>query len=364
MKKLLFVGLALALFVSCNKEPGYVIKADIAGADNEIFDLFAVENNQLDTIATTTAKNQSFSMKGSVDYPRVVYLIARNSGNRVSFYIENSAIELVGSLDSLEYVEVTGSKTHDDYITLSNAIQPVGTQYNDMVNQYQIANQMMDIPKMAILERQVDSVYGVFLDMQENFVRENPASFFAPTLIASLSTYLEVETVEELVNILDPAVAATPTIVTLKEDLAKQKLVAIGQKAPDFTLNDVNGQPVSLYSKVGAKYLLVDFWAGWCGPCRQENPNVVRVYNEFNKKGFDVFGVSLDRTKEEWESAIKDDKLTWTHVSDLKYWQSEAARLYSINSIPANFLLDENGIIIARNLRGEDLYNKIKELLQ
>ena len=115
---------------------------------------------------------------------------------------------------------------------------------------------------------------------------------------------------------------------------------------------------------MGTKLLLVDFWAGWCGPCRQENPNVVKVYNDFKNRGFDVFGVSLDRTKDEWTNAIANDKLTWTHVSDLQYWNSAAAQLYSINSIPANFLLDENGTIIARDLRGEDLYNKVREILQ
>ena len=142
------------------------------------------------------------------------------------------------------------------------------------------------------------------------------------------------------------------------------KTVSVGQKAPDFTLNDPEGNAVSLSSKVGSKLLLVDFWAGWCGPCRQENPNIVKVYNEFNKKGFDVFGVSLDRTRDEWVKAISDDKLAWTHVSDLQYWNSAAAKLYAVNAIPASFLLDENGVIVARNLRGEDLYNKVKEVLE
>jgi peroxiredoxin len=141
------------------------------------------------------------------------------------------------------------------------------------------------------------------------------------------------------------------------------KAVSVGKKAPDFTMNDVAGNPVSLSSKFGAKLLLVDFWAAWCGPCRQENPNVVKVYNEFKKKGFDIFGVSLDRSKDDWVKAIADDKLSWTHVSDLQYWSNAAAKMYAVNSIPANFLLDETGTIIARNLRGEDLRNKVIELL-
>jgi peroxiredoxin len=152
-------------------------------------------------------------------------------------------------------------------------------------------------------------------------------------------------------------------IKELKVWAIAMKAVGIGQKAPDFTLNDVNGGPVALSSKVGSKLLLVDFWAAWSNPCRQENPYVFKVYNTFHKKGFDVFGVSLDSSKDVWVKAIADDKLTWTNVSDLQYWSNAAAKLYVVNTIPSNFLLDETGTIIARNLRGEDLFNKVNEIL-
>jgi peroxiredoxin len=166
-----------------------------------------------------------------------------------------------------------------------------------------------------------------------------------------------------MINSIDSIVAVIPQVISLKERVAVMKAVAVGQKAPDFTMNDVDGKPVALSSKIGSKLLLIDFWAAWCGPCRQENPNLVKVYTEFHKKGFDVFGVSLDRKKEDWLKAIGDDKLTWTHVSDLQYWSNAAARMYAVNSIPANFLLNETGTIIGRNLRGEALYNKVREVL-
>ena len=166
-----------------------------------------------------------------------------------------------------------------------------------------------------------------------------------------------------MINGLDTSIAKLPMIKDLKDRVAVMKSVSIGQKAPDFTMNDPNGNPVSLSSKIGSKLLLIDFWAAWCNPCRQENPNVVKIYNQFHKKGFDIFGVSLDRTKDDWVKAIESDKLDWTQVSDLQFWNNAAAKLYAVNAIPANFLLDETGTIIGKNLRGEDLYNKVNEVL-
>jgi peroxiredoxin len=157
---------------------------------------------------------------------------------------------------------------------------------------------------------------------------------------------------------LDSSVRASYFGRKIKEVLSYAQATAIGQPAPEFAQNSVDGKPVALSSFKG-KYTLVDFWASWCGPCREENPNVVKAYHRYHPKGFAILGVSLDAKKEDWEAAIKKDKLPWTQVSDLKGWQNSAAQLYGVRGIPMNFLLDKEGKIIAKGLRGEDLEQKL-----
>jgi peroxiredoxin len=279
------------------------------------------------------------------------------------FYLENSEITISGSLDSLYKAEITGSKTQDEYMSFVDSNKPLSDKYSKTYIEYQTASQSGDAAKVSQLEKQADSIQTEIINLQKNFVRNNPASYVSPSILGSLSYEMEAEEIESMINGLNTEIAAVPQVISLKERVAVLKAVAVGQKAPDFTMNDVDGNPVALSSKIGSRLLLIDFWAAWCGPCRRENPNVVKVYTEFHKKGFDIFGVSLDQKKEDWIKAIADDKLTWAHVSDLQYWSNAAAKIYAVSAIPANFLLDETGIIIDKNLRGEDLYKKVNEVL-
>ena len=364
MKKVIYLFVVGVMLSSCSSKPHYVVKGKIDGSDSVTFYLQKREAGKTVSIDSAVSRKGSFTLKGgAVDYPQLIQLVAGNTRKRTSFYLENSEITVKGSLDSLFKAEVTGSKTQDEYRKFIDSNKHFSDTYSKTVIKYQAASQSGDVANVAILEKQLDSIQTEMTNLQKNFVRNNPASYVSPSLLVSLSYEMEADEIESMVNGLDTAIAALPQIKTLKERVAVMKSVAVGQKAPDFTLNDVNGNPVALSSKVGSKLLLVDFWAAWCNPCRRENPNVVKVYNEYHKKGFDVFGVSLDHDKDAWVKAIADDKLTWTHVSDLQYWNNAAAKLYAVNSIPANFLLDETGKIIGRNLRGEDLYNKVVEVL-
>jgi peroxiredoxin len=370
MKNFIYLLFATAIIASCTsapKGPHFNITGMIEGADSVTFILQKRVDDKIIKIDSAMELKGNFIIKGgAVDFPEQVSLMVKGKRAGFSFYLENTDIKITGHIDSLRNAKITGSKTQDDYSAYTLLSGQFQGKINTLRAEYKTAREAGDKIKMAEIEKKGDAIYEDQTKFNKDFVKSHLASYFAPSLLYRISDELEVGALDSLIISLDTSLAKVPVIKDLKAKVALMKTVLVGQKAPDFTLNDVNDKPVALSSKIGkSKLLLVDFWASWCTPCRAENPNVVKVWKEFNKKGFDVFGVSLDRPgeKEKWMKAIKDDKLSWTHVSDLKWWECAAVKLYMVSSIPANFLLDENGTIIYRNLRGDDLYNKVKELL-
>ena len=267
--------------------------------------------------------------------------------------------------DSLKFAKVEGSKSHIEFETL-NDLQKI---YNE--KSMELNNHYMEYSKNKNeegMKRIVEEFNKLTEEKNEQvflkYVSENPAS---PIVLYALQQYagydMDPLKVEILYEKLPASVRASQSGIAFKEQIETAKKTMIGAYAMDFTQNDTLGKPVSLSSFKG-KYVLIDFWASWCGPCRKENPNVVKAFNTYNNKGFTVLGISLDQPgkQQSWIDAIHKDQLTWTHVSDLKYWDNVVAKQYGITGIPQNLLLDPTGKIIARNIRGEELDKKLKEV--
>ena len=328
-------------------------------------------------IDSTNIVNGEFSFHGNVAEPTagIIVIDAKGVGLRnmdrsadaLNLYLEKGAIS-VSSTDSVAKATITGSKTNDDNVKLREALKPVIAQAKAIMDEAKGASDALKID--PTFQNGVQQKYKVVQFQQENiikkFIQDNPDSFISLAALGSISGPTgDLAEEEKYYNMLSPAVKQTESAKAFLTSLNALKLTAVGSMAPEFTQADTSGAPVKLSSFRG-KYVLVDFWASWCMPCRQENPNVVRAYNKYKGKNFTILGVSLDRPdgKAQWLKAIKDDGLTWNQVSDLKYWNNEVASLYRISSIPQNFLIDPTGKIIAKNLRGVDLEVKLAEIFK
>lgn len=328
---------------------GYEITGKIEGSDGQKFILQRLVNGKPVSVDSARSVNGVFVLnKGSVEFPEMVNLLVPEKQQNVMFFIENTRILVEGSIDSLQMARVTGSRTHNELLEYRASLRPMDEKRVRLTNEFQAAS--------AALMNEVKEV-------QIRFIREHPGSFAVPQLLRSLYDDITAEGVSEIISVMDSSVKATPVMREIISKMNADLAVSVGKKAPDFTLNDLNNVPVTLSSLKGHKLLLLDFWAAWCKPCRVENPNIVRIFREFHSRGFDVLGISLDRKKEDWKNAIMTDRLTWKHVSDLKYFSGPVAKLYNVTTIPASFLLDENGVIIAKNLRGDELYQAVKSRL-
>ncbi len=358
MKKYLILILSLAVF-ACTQQNGFEIKVKLAGADGQVLLENRIDGEWI-SVDTANIENGVAVLTGEVEYPSMYYLSVVGQRPKTPVFVENSKMKITGHADSLNLIKVTGSQTHDEFNSVNTKIMDVSKEYMELYQQAREAGAAGDTTKSKMLMEQVEMLYNGVGDIQEDFVKDNPASYATPYFLGSISYEKEPEELDSLLIGLDPKLDVVPSIITLKERVAIMKKFAVGKPAIDFTMNDPKGNPVK-FSDVYSnnEVTLLDFWAAWCGPCRGENPNVVAVYKDYKDKGFTVFGVSLDRTKEDWLKAISDDGLTWTHVSDLAYWNNAVAKIYAIQSIPSNLLVDKNGIIIARNQRGDDLRNTV-----
>lgn len=259
---------------------------------------------------------------------------------------------------------ITGSTNMEYYHKILGLVSDLRSKVTIWNEEYEKASLKNDQKKINEIQGRFEKAERELMDQIKAMLPEMGSSFIAVfTANNFLNAQTDLPVLEELADKLQQENPSPKYAQAFIAGIKRIKGVGVGDIAPDFSLNDPEGNQVSLSSLRG-KYVLLDFWASWCGPCRKENPNVVRLYEQYKDKDFEIYGVSLDRDKNAWIKAIKDDNLTWVHGSDLKYWSSDVAVQYGVNGIPATYLLDQEGRVIAKNLRGAALERKLEELLK
>ncbi|WP_256002088.1 TlpA disulfide reductase family protein [Pedobacter deserti] len=374
MKKLVLSAVALLPLAVLAQKP-FTINGDVKGlkTGDKVYLVYRAAGEEVTDSAVVS--NGKFGFKGTLAEPargnlflnKNPYVNRPAQGERLdlaSLYIEPAAMKVTAA-DSLKNIVITGSVVNDDEKklkaltkSLSDQMAAVNAQYAALSPEERKVQEKVLRDKYMSLQEQVKPI-------QLNFAKGNPKSYISLSALSQLASEPELAAdVEKAYAALSPSLKATQSGKDLAQLLAAGKATAIGAMAMDFTQNDVNDKPVKL-SDFKGQYVLLDFWASWCGPCRAENPNVVKAYNTYKDKKFTVLGVSLDNPgkKDAWLAAIEKDGLTWTHVSDLKGWDNAASKMYGIRAIPANFLIDPTGKIIAKDIRGEELQTKLAEVL-
>jgi peroxiredoxin len=347
------------------KEADYSIKGKLNGLKDGSKIYLSHKYNDKVLTDSATAKGGNFSFKGTTPEANMYWLqLAPNAKTALIFFIDEGKVNIDGKADSLPFAKVKSGVTQDDYISYGNLFKANEAKKQDIVNKFNAAQASGDMKTMEDMRANYEKAEKELETDIRSFIKSRPNSAVAAyAIFANFQNNPSISDLEEMYKMLSPELRESKFGKLALERVDKVRGTSIGYKAIDFTQNDVNGNPVALSSFTG-KYVLIDFWASWCGPCRAENPNVVEAYNEFKSKGFDILGVSLDSAKDKWLKAIEKDKLTWTQVSDLKGWSNEVAVKYGIQSIPSNLLLDKEGKILAKNLRGEELKAKLAELLK
>lgn len=304
----------------------------------------------------------TFKFAGTVDYPEVYYLNIPSTRSSVPFFIEPAPITVNIITKDIDKTKITGSKTQAEYDAYLDKLDLFSKKIKENYQLYNMAQEAGETEKAKYFDSLITVLDEERTQFSKDYVLQNKSSFISPYIIYRNSYAYELEELETALGGFDTALSHSVYTGFAEQYLATLKRVAVGQPYVPFSMADSSGTVINLSDLVGKSYLLVDFWASWCGPCREENPNLVKLYGEFHEKGFDIFGVSFDTKRDRWLQAIKDDGLTWGHVSDLRGWENAAGKLYGIRSIPSNVLLDSNGVIIAKNLRGEELRARLDEI--
>lgn len=345
----------LLLFSLTSQSQKVTVTADIARlTDTEVvIGCYTGKTWKLDTIKVKEGK-----FKWTAEMPEPKKMAIMFSSRYFEFFAESGKIRITGTADSLANLSVTGSKTQVESELFQASIKDISEKASALYEKYGKVSKS----EQAELEQQLEQLRSEEISRGEKYISTHPGSAFSISLVADRAMMGQYDEVNNMYSLLNESARGTAQGKLVADRLEVLKRSAIGTAMIEFTQNDTLNKPVQFATFKG-KYVLVDFWASWCGPCRAENPNVLNVYNQYKDKGFTVVGVSLDDKEKNWKKAIEDDKMPWTQVSDLKGWKNEVSVYYGILGIPTTFLVDPQGKIIAKNLRGEMLRKKLAELL-
>ena len=367
MKKNLLILFTTIAIASCSmNHNSFVIKGELTGELENGIKVYLKginKQNQPINIDTTTIENGVFNFKGVAKIPKLHFIFIDKIQGSIPLILENGKIELKAQKDSLNFAEVKGTLQNDflyayleDYRELSLKAMSIN---DDMIK----ANANKEEATISALRVEYIELQEEAKNYDIKYIKEHPEALISALTLFKLinSKALSEEEASKMYDLFTQEIKDTSQGKKLKEHLEKSKNISIGAKAPDFSAPTPTGEQLSLKDVLG-KVTILEFWASWCRPCRAENPNLIDVYNEYHDKGLNIMAVSLDKNVEDWKKAIKDDGLIWSHVSNVNYF-GEIAKLYNLNAIPSSFILDENGIIIAKNIRGPALGVKMAELL-